>query len=68
MEPFLNHERMVHDAVQSVVPPALQEVFKAQLATVNLVQRHGDGQEVNMYRKVGVRFRLECAARWHLIP
>ncbi len=54
-ELFLKHELLVLNAIQSALPFALQEVFQHHVSTVNLVQRHGKGREVNMYRMDGGR-------------
>ena len=50
-ELFLKHELLVLNAVQGALSSELQKVFQQHVSSVNLVQRHGKGREVNMYRK-----------------
>lgn len=42
-------ESQVLDAVSAELSPSGREVFNKQLKLVNLIQRHGDGKEVNLY-------------------
>lgn len=41
------------DAVSGALSPEFRSLFDEHVRSVNLVQRHGEGREVNMYRKDG---------------
>ena len=59
-------ENQVLAAVSAKLPPTAREIFGHQLDLVNLIQRHADGKEVNLYAMKGGKAFIEERFRFPL--
>lgn len=57
-------ELAVLNAVAQNLLPEVRSIFEAQLRTINKVQRHSAGREVNLYHSVGNKSRFDDGLRF----